>query len=260
MSANSKHRILVVDDEPNIRVVLRAALEMAGYMVELACNGAKALELVDAGGIDLVVLDLNMPVLDGMTVLQRLADRTPPRPRVIVLTAHGSIPAAVKAVRLGASDFLQKPVLPEDFLLSVASVLDEPSPVPMPPDAHLSNVSEVLHAVRQDIWHKDLKHAEQLMNDIAEKAAADPAYFNLLGVIHEAEGDRRAAKTFYRKADTINGGCDAAKRNLQRLHEIETYGQTKGEVALGDEAELLKGMRGAVGQHNLDQIRRILEI
>lgn len=257
--ANQQRRILVVDDEHNIRVVLRAALEMAGYLVEDAPNGAAALDRIDSGGIDLVVLDLNMPVLDGMTVLQRLRGRESAAPRVIVLTAHGSIPAAVKAVRLGASDFLEKPVLPVDFLLSIAAVLDEPPPAPLSPRAQLGNVSEVLETVRRDIWHKDLKHAELLMNEIAEKAAKEPAYYNLLGVIHEAEGDRRSARTFYRKAASVTGGYKPARHNLQRLHELETYGETKGDVELGDENELLRGFHGALGRSHLDQIRNMLE-
>ena len=259
MDVTRQHRILVVDDEHNIRVVLRAALEIAGYLVELAPDGAAALKRIEAGGIDLVVLDLNMPVMGGMTVLQRLHDQEPPRPHVIVLTAHGSVAAAVKAVRLGASDFLEKPVLPADFLLSVASVLDEPLLDAVAPDAHLVSVSEVLIAVRRDIWQKDLKHAERLLNEIADKAAKDPAYYNLLGVIHEAEGNRRAAKTFYRKAVAVGLGYQPARLNLQRLFELENYGQAKTDVALGDEQELLRGFHGALGSAQLDRVRKLLE-
>jgi DNA-binding response OmpR family regulator len=259
MTAAHQQRVLVVDDESNIRIVLRVALETAGYHVEEAADGAAALRRLESNEIDLLVLDLNMPVMDGMTVLQKLRDQKQPKTRVVVLTAHGSVPAAIKAVRLGASDFLQKPLLPADFLLSVACVLNEPPPSPLPADAHLLNVGEVLAAVRQAIWHNDLKHAERLMDEVAEYAASDPSYFNLLGVIHEAEGDRRSAKTFYRKSVAASGGYEPARHNLQRLFELETYGETKGDVALGDEIELLKGMKGAIGRNNLSQVRRIME-
>lgn len=128
VNPTSQRRILVVDDERNIRTVVRATLQTAGYAVEEAPDGAAALDRIGRGGIDLLVLDLNMPVLDGMTVVQRLQDNERIPPRMVVLTAHGSVPAAVKALRLGASDFLEKPILPDDLLLSVASVLEETVP------------------------------------------------------------------------------------------------------------------------------------
>ncbi len=157
--------------------VLRATLETVGYTIEQAADGLAALHRIAAGGVDLVILDLNMPVLDGMSVIEQLHERLGDKPRVIVLTAHGSIASAVKAVRLGASDFLQKPVLPDDLRLSVSAVLEEPSPSLLPGDAHITNVSQVLSEVRRAIRQKDIRHAEQMMGQEAEKAAADPAYY-----------------------------------------------------------------------------------
>src|SRR5271154_4585930 len=119
--------ILVTDDESGIRLMLRTALESDGYAVSEAANGREALDAIKARLPDLIVLDLNMPVLDGMAVLEQMKSLSAEvRPRVIVLTAYGSIPAAVKATRLGALDFLEKPISPSEFRHAVRSVLEEP--------------------------------------------------------------------------------------------------------------------------------------
>jgi DNA-binding NtrC family response regulator len=114
--------ILIADDEKNIRGTLARALTLEGYVVREAADGAQALERIEAGDIDLVILDLQMPVLDGLGLLSRLAERDRRVP-AIVLTAHGSIEKAVKAVRLGALDFIEKPPAAERVLLAVGNAL-----------------------------------------------------------------------------------------------------------------------------------------
>ncbi|CAN5465691.1 hypothetical protein BH10PLA1_BH10PLA1_06530 [soil metagenome] len=260
---DQQNHILIIDDEPTIRVVLRAVLETDGHRITECIHGADAMETINRTHPDLVILDLNMPVLDGMSVLTILQNMpVEQRPRVIVLTAYGSIPLAVRAVRLGASDFLEKPVLPNDLRLSVAAVLEEPKTVAraVGTDArHDVSYSELLKRVQKDLWHKDIRHAEQVLHNVAKLAGTDPTYFNLLGVLHEAEGDRRSARTFYHKAAASPTGCEAARYNLQRLYELETYGETKGDVAIGDEGELLHGLHGAVGRGQMDLVRKVME-
>jgi DNA-binding NtrC family response regulator len=114
--------VLIVDDEKNIRATLTRGLRLEGYATIEASHGEEALQRLEAEGIDLVLLDLQMPVLDGFGFLERLrADgRTVP---VIVLTAHGSIEKAVRAVRLGAHDFIEKPPAMERILLTIANAL-----------------------------------------------------------------------------------------------------------------------------------------
>lgn len=94
--------ILIVDDESRIRLMLRTALESEGYSVEEAGDGQEALETIRRRVPHLMILDLSMPALDGMGVLEQLKSLPGhEKPRVIVLTAYGSILAAVKATRLG---------------------------------------------------------------------------------------------------------------------------------------------------------------
>jgi len=113
-----KFTILVIDDEKNIREGLGAAFEMEGYEVRLASNGQEGLDQIAKGDIDLVVTDLRMDGISGEEVLRRVTTQNPGIP-VIVLTGHGSIDAAVDAMRNGAYDFLTKP-LNLDQLLMIA--------------------------------------------------------------------------------------------------------------------------------------------
>ncbi len=112
-------RILIVDDEPNVRLVFRTALESTGFQVTEAADGDAALVQLRKVPIDLILLDLKMPVMDGMETLEQLrlaGDQTP----VVVVTAHGSVPDAVAAMKLGAVDFLPKPVSPVSLRAVVA--------------------------------------------------------------------------------------------------------------------------------------------
>ena len=104
-----KFTILIIDDEKNIREGLGAAFEMEGYEVRLAANGKEGLDCIAKGDIDLVITDLRMDGISGEEVLRRVTTETPGIP-VIVLTGHGSIDAAVDAMRNGAYDFLTKPL------------------------------------------------------------------------------------------------------------------------------------------------------
>ncbi|MCL4225796.1 MAG: sigma-54 dependent transcriptional regulator [Myxococcales bacterium] len=103
---SERARILVADDEPNLRRVLHAILRREGHEVVQATDGAEAVGLLD--GVDVVVTDLRMPRVDGMEVL-RTAARTQPHVPVIMVTAYGSVGQAVEAIKAGAFDYIEKP-------------------------------------------------------------------------------------------------------------------------------------------------------
>ncbi len=107
-------KILIADDEKNLRTVLCNELSREGYFVEEAETGLKALEILEHGGHDVLLLDLNMPGLGGIDVLRKVKGLES-APEVIILTAHGTISAAVEAMKLGAYDFLTKPVKIEEL-------------------------------------------------------------------------------------------------------------------------------------------------
>ena len=118
-------KVLIVDDEPHIREMMRLTLEAAGYEVGEAGDGEDGLaRFHDGTGYDLVILDQKMPGIDGLETLRRLLVRTP-EARVIMVTAFASVELAVDAMRLGATNFLRKPMTPETLRGAVVGALAE---------------------------------------------------------------------------------------------------------------------------------------
>ncbi len=107
---SQKTRILIVDDEANMRMVLRAMLMREGYQVDEAADGLAALAAMERSGgdVQVIITDLRMPGLDGMGLLERISADYPGRP-VVMITAHGSVDTAVEAMKAGAFDFVTKP-------------------------------------------------------------------------------------------------------------------------------------------------------
>jgi DNA-binding NtrC family response regulator len=118
-----KFRLLIAEDEKNIREGLAAALELDGHEVAAAANGNEALKRFQKGDIDLVITDLRMPGLSGEELLAKILADSPGLP-VIILTGHGTVETAVKAMRTGAWDFLIKPVNLDYLSLLVKQALD----------------------------------------------------------------------------------------------------------------------------------------
>jgi len=115
--------ILAVDDEETMLRVLKRTLAAAGFMVETFADGKAARERLRQGGIDLIVTDLMMPELDGFGLLEA-ARAVDPEIIIIVITAFSSVESAVKAMKLGAYDFIPKPFDPEHLLLVVQRAID----------------------------------------------------------------------------------------------------------------------------------------
>ena len=245
MNATEPARILIVDDETNIRLMLRTALESEGYVVAEAVDGRDALAAIDRQTPDVMILDLSMPVLDGMDVLRELKSVRPNRkPRVIVLTAYGSISTAVKATRLGAVDFVEKPVSPDEVREAVEAALAESAPsadnsvegtLGLPPGGY----EGVLDRARKLLRLSKYADAETLLIKAADLSHRDAAYFNLLGVLYEARREWRLARKFYGKAISLDGHYGPAQKNMRRLYEVKQFGRSHEPVTLGDEPDVL---------------------
>ena len=118
-----KERILIIDDEEHIRRMVRLTLEAAGYQVAEASNGAEGLSLYgDGSSWSAVVLDQRMPGMDGLETLQEIKQVNTDA-RVVMATAYASIELAVDALKLGATDFVRKPMTPELLRNAVAAAL-----------------------------------------------------------------------------------------------------------------------------------------
>lgn len=124
MNLRTKHKILVVDDEKPICEVLSAELLDEGYEVEVANNGEKGLKAIETFAPDVVLLDIWMPgKLDGIDVLQAAKVKFP-NSEFIIMSGHGTIETAVKAVKLGAWDFVEKPLSSDRILITIKNILN----------------------------------------------------------------------------------------------------------------------------------------
>ena len=115
--------ILVVDDEKGIRDTLTRLLEYEKYRVVVAADGHEALERAGRGDVDLVLLDIKMPGMDGLEVLGKLNETQNGLP-VVIISGHGTVQTAVEATRLGAFDFIEKPIDADRILLVIRNGLE----------------------------------------------------------------------------------------------------------------------------------------
>ena len=122
-------RILIVEDEKRIQDFLSRGLESAGYAVDVAATGNTAIDLVHSTEYDLIILDLMLPDLDGLSVLQKIRNRKV-NPPVLILSARDAIDDRVKGLELGADDYLTKPFAFVELLARVRALLRRGQPTP----------------------------------------------------------------------------------------------------------------------------------
>ena len=144
-----KKQVLIVDDEPNLRKILAAQLSRDGYDVLLAEDGEQGLALLREHHIDLVVTDLRMPKIDGMTLLREALAEQPELP-IVMITAHGTVDTAVEALKLGAFDYLTKPFDKDEVRQIVGKALktrelagEEPSAARLAPNTDADSTAEI---------------------------------------------------------------------------------------------------------------------
>ncbi len=214
-----KKCVLIVDDEPNVRLMLQTALEAVGYHVIDAENGHAALERLknakESTRCDLILLDLLMPRMDGMELLARLRAEGNAVP-VVILTAHGSIPEAVSAMKLGAIDFLTKPITPDALRRMVAEVIARHAATPAsirpaeetPKPSDLSKqVAFDLARAKRALNRGEFNDAESLLKEIIELDPASAEASSLLDRLQalkeqEAPGSFRILRDWFPSGTT----------------------------------------------------------
>jgi len=227
---NTLKRILIVDDEPNIRLVFRTTLASTEYLLSSAEDGETALRWLGEESFDLVLLDLLMPGIGGMEVLQRLRDAGNHVP-VVIVTAHGSIPDAVAAMKLGAIDFLTKPISPQALREVVAEVLerhdeerqDEPTPTLARP-ARTTTITACLPMIdlspaKRALNHREFDRAAELLEQALDLDPHSAEAHTLMGVLHECRGQDHAAYQSYKSALKSDPHFGPANDNMRRYCE-----------------------------------------
>ena len=210
-------RVLVADDEEGIRSFIAEVLEDEGYHVTLARDGQEAADLLDRRAFHLLLADLKMPRMDGMTLLRK-ARADQPDMEVVMLTAHGTVQNAVEAMKLGAFDFLQKPLgSPDELRLTVSRALERRKLLTerqrhAPDEVTLLAVDPAMRAALAQL----------------EKVAPTDATVLLVG--ESGTGKEVAAKTIHRRSARRDGpfvavNCAALSDSLL---ESELFGHEKG--------------------------------
>jgi DNA-binding NtrC family response regulator len=240
--------ILIADDEKNIRSSLTTTFGLEGYEVQTVEDGQAAIDAVERGGIDLVVLDLQMPRVDGIEALRRIREAGHELP-VLFLTAHGTIERAVEAVRLGAFDFIEKPPHADRILLSAHNALRQ---------AELEEENRELRA--EDGARYDMIGSAPPMHELFEQIRRTaPTQARVLILGENGTGKELIARALHRHSPRAAGpfvrvNCAAIPREL---FESELFGHERGAFTGATSRRRGKFQRAHRGTLFLDEVGEV---
>ncbi len=210
--------VLVVDDERNITLTFAQALKLAGYEPETASSGPEALEKLLARPVDVVLMDVKLGGMDGLEVLEKIRAERRDVP-VVMMSGHGTIDIAVRAVRLGAHDFLEKPVAKDRLLVAVERALERKA------------IVEELHELRAAAGRFDMVGdgpAMRKLYELLRKAA--PSEGRVLVTGENGTGKELIARAIHQNSRRAKGpfvklNCAAVPAELI---ESELFGHERG--------------------------------
>ena len=214
-----KRTILIVDDEESIRFSLKGGLEDEGYHTLLAGNGDEAFEIIESSDVDLILLDIWMPGRDGLQIMEDLRKNGNNTP-VIIMTGHGSIETAVRATRLGAIDFVEKPLDLNKIIITIQNTLQ------------MKALEEENALLRKKTEKEDEiignSPAIRKLKEQIDRAAPSDAWVIILG--ENGTGKELVARRLHKKSvrakqPFVEVNCAAIP---QELIESELFGHEKG--------------------------------
>ncbi|HTQ05511.1 MAG TPA: sigma-54 dependent transcriptional regulator [Polyangiaceae bacterium] len=214
-------RVLVVDDEENLRLVLRTLLRRHGYEVETAPTGEEAVTLVDSFGPDVVLTDVRMPKMGGLDLLATLKAKGN-EATVIVMSAYGNMDLAIEAMKAGAYDYVQKPFKPDEVVLALRKAEERES---------LRRENRALRdEIRKEHRFEDILAKSGKMQDIFRTIAKIAEYKTTVLVTGESgAGKELVARAIHRRSKRsgpfVAVNCGAIPENLL---ESELFGHKKG--------------------------------
>ena len=214
-----KPTILIVDDEPGVRTALTGVLHDEGYAVESVASGEECLDRVTRGAVDLVVLDVWLPGMDGLATLARLRERQVDA-QVVLISGHGNIESAVRAIKLGAFDFVEKPLSLEKTVLVVRNALRQRR-------LEMENVALRARVDRHETMVGESYAIRQLREQVAMAA---PTNGRVLIYGENGTGKELVARTIHalsrrRHSTFVEVNCAAIPEDLI---ESELFGHVRG--------------------------------
>ena len=241
----SKVRILVIDDEAEIRRSVRMILEYEGYDVQEASSGPEGLALIEREPPDLVFMDIRMPGLDGLEALPRIRQINETLP-VVIISGHGTVSTAVEATKLGAFDFIEKPLASERVLVTIRNALDQ---------TRLKDENRTLkRAVEARYQMVGESPALRGIWDAIKRAAPTNATVLLLG--ESGAGKELVARSIHRNSlrsreRFVQVNCAAIP---EELIESELFGHEKGSFTGATEKQIGKFEQADRGTIFLDEV------
>jgi two-component system nitrogen regulation response regulator NtrX len=242
-----QRRILIVDDEPDIRQSLSGVLEDEGYVVESVASGEECLSAIPGANFELLLLDIWLPGLDGMEVLARIQEIPfSERPLVVMISGHGSIEAAVRATKLGAFDFLEKPLSIDKVSVVVKNALAHRT-LAIENSRLKSDTSSRYRIIGESVPMKALRQQLALMagtnGRVLIYGESGSGKELVAHAIHALSP--RASEAF------VEVNCAAIP---EEMIESELFGHTKGSFAGAHEAKIGKFQKADGGTLFLDEV------
>jgi DNA-binding response OmpR family regulator len=228
-------KIFIIDDERTIRLTFRLALETDGYLVQEAATADEAMMGFLAEEYALAILDLRIGEDSGLDVLGEMRRRGLQTP-TLMITAYGSIRQAVRAMQLGAIDFLEKPIEPVALRRIVAEILDRHQPRSVPPNEPTA-IGNLVREAKRLINLQDFASAAACVAAALKIDDAAPEVYNLQGVLAEIHGDYDAARRAYGRAIQLHSHYEPAQQNVRRLFELFNFGSSQETLHPGQNPE-----------------------
>lgn len=242
-----KPKLLIVDDEKNMRWAISRALEKEGYEIYEASNGQEGIAIFERNRPDVMLLDLKMPVMDGMETLKKIRETNTTTP-ILMLTAHGTMETAIEAMKLGAMDYLSKPFDVEELKVQIRKAL------------HVSELEEQVTYLKEttafetgNVVIGDSQPMKELMT-MVERVAATPATILIQG--ESGTGKEIVAHLIHhnsprRDKPFVKVNCGAIP---ETLIESELFGHEKGAFTGAISRKIGKFERARGGTILLDEI------